>query len=86
MIGVRHSKSRTKIIQKILHIKLKHDHVSVLYDVFFSFLSHQPFFSGCCDASIFNKVIIGNYFGTDEAPLEIRMDFSRLPEAPSFLL
>ena len=50
--------------------------IAVFDDVFFSFHSVETLFARGGDRAAFNKVIVGDRFGFDKAPLEIRMNHS----------
>ena len=72
--SVTFSKSNSACL--CLNIKPEQHNIAVLDYIFFAFRADEAFFLGGIVAAAIQKILIVDNFGTDEAPLEIGVDFS----------
>src|SRR5580658_4831842 len=60
-----------------LHVESKVHHIALFDDVFLAFQAQLSGLLRACLALEFDEVIVGNYFGANEAALEIGVDDAR---------
>ena len=59
------------------YIESEQNNVAVLHDIFLALRANQTLLPRCSHGTAGFQIIERNYFGTDKAPFEVRVDLSR---------